>query len=246
HKGAGQGIRPLLFAASMAAFLLATVSPIARLSNGYLFSVHMVHHILLLLVAPGLLLLSLDPAVVRAALGRSAVLNRVASFLGKPVVGWVSGIGAMGLWHLPALCSASQESAGVYQLQTVSLLLMGTAFWMPVLSPVAERRLHALQGVAYLFTSCLACTLIGIYLTFSPANVCPAFAHGADPLGLRGWIRNDLGLTPQADQQVGGLLMWVPACFIYLSGVFVLFYQWYYGKPQVPATVAGEAAAKSA
>ncbi len=241
HRGRLTGMRPLLFAASLVAFLLATVSPIARLSNGYLFSVHMVHHILLLLVAPGLLLLSLDFEVVKGALQKSPVLSRVSAFCGKPLVGWAMGIGAMGFWHLPALCSASQEIPAVYHLQTLSLLFMGVAFWWPV-SAAREQRLHPLQGVAYLFASCVACSLIGIYLTFSPVNVCPSFAHAADPLGLQGWIRNDLGITPQIDQQIGGLLMWVPACLIYMSGVFVLFHQWYTGSATAGLRT-GEAAA---
>ncbi|SDU22729.1 Cytochrome c oxidase assembly factor CtaG [Verrucomicrobium sp. GAS474] len=240
HRGRMSGSRPLLFAASVTAFLLATVSPLARLSNGYLFSVHMVHHILLLLVAPALLLMSLDPEVVTSALKKSPFLSKASALFGKPLLGWAMGIGAMGFWHLPSLCSASQEIGAVSQIQTASLLLMGAAFWWPVIAPVSEQRLHPLQGVGYLFSSCVACTLIGIYLTFSPVSVCPSFAHGMDPLGLRSWIQGDLGLTPQHDQQIGGLLMWVPSCLIYMSGVFVLFYRWY-ARPD--STLANEGAA---
>ena len=92
---------------------------------------------------------------------------------------------------------------------------MGTAFWLPVVSG----RLTPLPGIAYLFTACVACTVLGILLTFSPVTVCSVFAHVDDRLGVMPLLRGGWGLTPERDQQVGGLLMWVPACLVYGVGI---------------------------
>ena len=217
------------FVAALAAFLVATVSPINRLAYGYLFSAHMVHHLLLLLVVPGFLLVSISPAVAAAALRLPGVarFNKVFSY---PLLGWAMGAGAMWFWHVPTFCVASQTIGAVSDLQTASLLVLGLGFWSPICSPDASVRLTGLRGVAYLFLGCLACTALGIYLTFSPVSVCPSFAVAADPLGITPYLRNTLGLDVMTDQKLGGLLMWVPACAIYMVASATLLIKWF-GRP---------------
>jgi putative membrane protein len=199
-------------------FLLALTSPLNALADGYLFSAHMVQHILLLLIAPALLLLSLPPGFELPSKLRP---------LARPGLGWAAGVGAMWLWHAPALCNAAVTSRGVYATQTVSLLVLGTLFWWQVLAPGEDQRLTPLAGIAYLATACAACTVLGILLTFSPVTVCTVYMHPADRLGLLGTIRNSWGFTPERDQQVGGLLMWVPMCFVYLSAILGEIARWY-------------------
>src|SRR5678809_1769285 len=92
------------------------MSPFSALANGYLFSAHMVQHILLVLIIPALLLLSLP---------RSFSLRPPLSYLSHPLIGWVAGVGAMWLWHAPTLCNAAATSRTVSAIQTTSLLLMG-------------------------------------------------------------------------------------------------------------------------
>ena len=136
-----------------------------------------------------------------------------------PVVTWAMGVGAMWLWHAPSLCDAASRSVLVHRLQEASFLAMGTGFWWPVLSPRASDRLPPLGGIAYLFTACTACTLLGILITFSPVQICSVFAHPVDRLGVMPLVREGWGLSPERDQQVGGLLMWVPACLVYGAGI---------------------------
>ena len=78
----------------------------------------------------------------------------------------------------------------------------------------------------YLFSGCLGCTLLGIFLTFTTKTVCPAYATFGDPLAIRPSLLA-MGLTPSVDQQLGGLLMWVPACTIYLSSIIAVLRRWY-------------------
>src|SRR5947209_12277087 len=112
--------RPLYFAAALFVLLLAFISPFSALANGYLFSAHMVQHILLVLIVPALLLLSLP---------RSFSLPRPLMAFTHPFIGWIAGVGAMWLSHASALCNASTTSMAVSAIHTTSLLLMGRVFW---------------------------------------------------------------------------------------------------------------------
>lgn len=207
------------FAAALGVLLLTLLSPLNTLADGYLFSAHMAQHILLLLIVPALLLLSLPRPLSLAA--RPHVLAH-------PLVGWLAGVGAMWFWHAPALCNAAVSSRPVHALQTVSLLALGSAFWRPILAPREEERLSPPGAVLYLFSACVTCSVLGIIITFSPVTVCSIYTMPpTDRLGMLPTIRTGWGLTPERDQQIGGLLMWVPMCLIYLSAIFAQIARWF-------------------
>jgi putative membrane protein len=223
-------------------FAVAMISPISTLAKGYLFSAHMMQHLLLLLIVPALLLLSLPREVVNNSKPEKASGGTKLMMKGA-VMSWVAGVGAMWFWHMPALCNAAAGSMWIRALQTISLLAMGTMFWWPVLGPRGSRSLPPLAGVGYLFTACMACTLLGIFITFSPVAVCAAYHHPTDRLGILPLIRQGWGLTPSVDQQLGGLLMWVPACLIYLSGIIGQLARWYRSSEAEVSTFAATAKA---
>ena len=212
--------RPAYLAAALVVFLFALISPVNALAEGYLFSAHMVQHILLVLIVPALLLLSLP---------RSFSLPRPITALTHPLIGWMAGVGAMWLWHVPALCNAATTSSTVSVIQTTSLLLMGSAFWWQVLAPRDEDRFSPAAGIVYLFTACIACSVLGIILTFAPVSICPVYQQPVDRLGILGSIRGQWGLTSERDQQIGGLLMWVPMCLIYLTAILAQLARWHSG-----------------
>jgi cytochrome c oxidase assembly factor CtaG len=197
-------LRDLCFAIAALVLILALASPIGQLADGYLFSAHMLQHLLLVLVVPPLALLGLH---LRGGEGAARPAEALA--------GWGLGVGAMWLWHEPTLCNAASTSPLVHRLQEASLLVMGAAFWLPVIAG----RLRPLAGIVYLFTACVACTVLGVLLTFSPPTVCSVFLHPVDRLGVMPLLRTGWGLTPDKDQQIGGLMMWVPACLVYAAGI---------------------------
>jgi putative membrane protein len=214
------------FLLALAGFLLTLVSPINALADGYLFSAHMLQHILLLLIVPGFLLLSLP---------RSLSLAWRPRFLAHPVTCWIAGVGAMWLWHWPTLCNAAVSSRPMYALQTASLLVLGTLFWSQIIAPREQERLSPPAAVLYLFSACVTCSALGIILTFSPVTVCSIYTLPAgDRLGMWETIRQGWGFTPEKDQQIGGLLMWVPMCFIYLGAIFKQIARWFGEVPSAP------------
>ena len=201
--------RLVYFVAAVTVFAFALFSPLATLAKGYLFSAHMLQHILLVLIVPAFLLLSLM---------RNFSLPH---WLTNPFVGWIAGVGAMWLWHAPALCSAANTSRSIFALQTTSLIVMGSLFWWQVLAPRQEQRLSPLAAIVYLFTACTACSVLGIIITFAPVSICPAFQNAGGKFGL----------TSDRDQQIGGLLMWVPMCAIYAAAILAQMARWH-SSPQ--------------
>ena len=257
-------------------FYLTLTSPIDTLADGYLFSAHMLQHLLLLLLVPALILLGLpavagpDPGIpkVLMPLGRPPLVNSTTGRLvqkrrqvtalpnglrlekrqaagfrlgangvpGRALAGWLLGVGGMWLWHASTLCNAAVANVWVHRLQYGSLLGMGLAFWWPIIGPRPGQRLSPLAGILYLFSACLGCSILGIIITFAPVEICSIYRHPVDRLGILPLLQNQWGLTPAKDQQLGGLLMWVPACLIYFTGILGLFARWH-GEADPPARV---------
>jgi len=200
------------FLAGVLLLLLDLVSPIDALADQYLFSAHIVQHFLLALVIPPLLLLG-APAFQLGA------LDKVERVVGQPPVSWLLGVGTMLAWHIPGLFNAALANDGLHVFQHLSFLVTGVIFWWPILGPLQARHLPTLGAVAYLFSACVCCSLLGAFLTFTPVGLYPAYLNPPHPIP---W-----GLDPQSDQQLGGMLMWVPGCFVYLAGILATVTRWY-------------------
>ena len=214
--------RAAFHAAAVALFFVALASPIGVLARGYLFSAHMLQHLILVLAVPPLLLLGLprQPDADPPREGSAGV------YIGS----WLAGAAAMWIWHERTLCNAAATVPAVQWLQTITLLLMGFAFWRPILAPRDSDRLPPFQGILYLFTSCVTCTVLGIMVTFSPVEVCNAYMHPVDSLGVLPLIRDGWGLSRRGDQELGGLMMWVPACFVYAAAILATLSRYYQGE----------------
>jgi cytochrome c oxidase assembly factor CtaG len=221
--------------AAAAVVLLTLMSPLAALAQGYLFSAHMLQHILLLLAAPALALM---------ALPEGAHTPRWIERLLRPAFCWACGVGAMWIWHVPVLCNAAAASRAVSAVQTVTLLALGSAFWWQLLAPCAPQRIAPLQGVVYLFSACVGCTIMGIILTFSPVTVCKAYLNPVDRLGIEPMLLGTWGMNAARDQQIGGLIMWVPMCLVYLAAIFGQLARWY-GAPAESGQAAGDGTYRS-
>ncbi len=214
-----------LFYAGVLLFLLMAVSPVDYLGTSYLFSAHMVQHIFFLLIIPPLLLAGTDPDFLERVL-RSPGRSATGKVLFYPLVSWLLGIGSMWIWHIPVIFEAMKHSPTLMILEMVSLLVLGYIFIWPVYSPVRFMRLGPLESALYLFSACVGCTVLGIFITFAPAGMYTAFFTGADPV-VRGMIVQDWGITSSIDQQVAGLIMWVPACIIYVTNILITLGRWY-------------------
>jgi putative membrane protein len=180
------------------------------------FALHMTQHELIMLVVAPMLVRGRPLAVWTWALARGARLRlRSALGRGRSLGLWyacTSVVGACALqalalwaWHLPAWFRAALAHPGVHILQHATFLAVALCFWWSVLRP-GPRRNVAVRGIATLFFTTLTTGALGALLTFAGT---PWYA-GPD-------TEPPFGLTLLEDQQVGGLIMWIPGGTVYLA-----------------------------
>ena len=241
--GANLTRRAAAFFAGIAVLFLALDSPLDTLGDTYLFSAHMAQHLLLILIVPPLLLLGMPASLVERA-RRVPWMRRPMSALGAPAVAWGLGIGTMVVWHIPALYEAALVRGGIHVVQHLSFLVTGTIFWWPVVAPADDARLGPLPAVLYLVAAALAGSVVGIVITFARVDLYPAYFLPVDRLGIEPLIRNGWGLSPEVDQELGGLLMWIPGGLVYLSAILGVMVRWYRtAEPTEPVAPADDARA---
>lgn len=207
------------FALAISTIVVALVSPVDPLAEE-LFSVHMLQHVLLTLVAAPLFVLSSPlqtmawglPSGLRRGLGRwQGHLRRTLAHPALPVVGLAVFTLVFTVWHLPVLYDAAIRTDAVHALEHATMLGTALAFWAPVLRP---RRTHGGLGVVLLFLSLIASGVLAALLVFAPT---PWYAHEATQV----W-----GLTRLEDQQIAGAVMWVPGGTIYVVAGALVLMRW--------------------
>jgi len=215
--------------------LLTLVGPLDVLGDEYLFSAHMAEHLVFLVVVPPLLLWGLPPAAVRRLL-RHRTLAAIESVLRRPVVAWLTAIVTLYAWHAPTLYNAALADERIHILQHLSFLVTATIFWWPVLSPLAGRRLHGAAAIVYLFLAAVANSVLGALLTFAPTGLYPLYDRPTGDSAVLALVRGQWALDPRADQQLGGLLMWVVGGLFFLWAVLAMYGRWYResGRPGIP------------
>lgn len=209
-----------------AILLFALVSPIATIGETYLFSVHMLQHLLLEIVAVPLLILGI-PAKVAAFFMRWKPLRNFAEVLRIPIVAWLIGIGTLWVWHWPLLYNLTLENRSIHIFEHVTFVISATIFWSALLDPVEKYRLKFIPAFVYLFSAGLINTLLAILLTFAPAGLYPYYLNPRDPLGALQLIREKWRIDPVMDQQMGGAIMWVMGGIVFTLILIVLLVRWY-------------------
>jgi cytochrome c oxidase assembly factor CtaG len=207
-------LRALAFAAGLAMVVIALMSPIDRLGEERLFTMHMVQHLLLADLAPILLLFGLSRAFLRPAVRRLRPVEERLGPLAHPVTALVLYVGLMGLWHVPAMYELALDHAWAHALEHASFFTAGVAFWWYLIEPVPPR--HRLTGpwaLAYLSTAKLLMGVLGVILAFSPEALYSTYENAP-----RTW-----GLTALEDQNVGGIVMMVEQSLVLVIAFAVFF-----------------------
>jgi putative membrane protein len=204
---------------------VALLSPLHALGH-FLFSAHMLQHELLMLVAAPLLVLGRPlipflwglPVPWRRGVGRFAKMSSVQigwHRLSHPGIAWVLQVVALWLWHTPGLFQGALTNRSVHTLQHLSFLDSAALFWWALIWG-RQGRMGYGAAVLYVFTTSVHSGALGALLTFARSPWYPAYAETTT------WW----GLTPLEDQQLGGLLMWVPGGILYLVAGLALLASW--------------------
>lgn len=218
-------MRACAFAGGWLALFVALVSPLDALGSS-LFAAHMTQHELLMVVAAPLIVLGRPmapllvalPAALRGEFSRArrSVFGRSARrLLFSPLAAWMLHAAVLWIWHVPVLFEATLESGLVHTLQHMSFLLSALIFCEALIHG-DEGRMGYGAAVIYLFTTAVHTSVLGALLTFSATVWYPVYETTA-----RAW-----GLSPLEDQQVGGLVMWVPAGIVYTIGGVLMLGLW--------------------
>jgi putative membrane protein len=209
------------FAAGWLALVAALASPLDALGSR-LFSAHMLQHEVLMIVAAPLLVLGRPFAAWTWALPLSARMSLPGAVrrrwlatswaaLTHPLSAWSLHAIALWAWHVPALFEAALRHEGLHILQHASFFVTALLFWWSALGgdPRSRRRGAAM---AYLFTTMMHTAALGALLTLAPTAWYPDYVASSVSLGV----------DPVEDQQLGGLVMWVPGGLVYLAAALAL------------------------
>ena len=234
HAGGVAGLGRGRAASFLSGFLvlgLAILSPLDALGED-LFWVHMVQHEVLLLVAAPLLVLSRPlgalvwalPAGWRqgaATLAQRLGLAAAMRWMTRPFTAWWIHAAVLWGWHVPALFEAAVTVRWVHDLQHFSFLVGALAFWWALLEARGGTQRQA-TAVLYLFTTLLHTSALGALLTFSQRAWYEPYVATAPH-----W-----GLDALEDQQLGGLIMWVPGGTVFLVAALASCAAWLRATPQ--------------
>ena len=213
--GVGRGIRrpePVSFALGWAALAIALLSPIDTLAE-HSFAIHMVQHELLMVVAAPLIVLGRPleafawgvPAPMRgvaAAVARTSVIQALWQPITSSLGAWSIHALALWIWHVPILFELALTHFGWHVAQHTCFFVSALGFWWSVFARAS--RTAGAWSIASLFTTMLHTSALGALLTFAPSAWYPLAGPPA------------FGLTALEDQQLGGLVMWVPGGFAYM------------------------------
>ena len=197
--------------------IIALISPLDHLGDDYLFSAHMVQHLLLMFISaplwligtPGWLLESLVPSW----------LHNFAYWLTRPLTAYIIFALSMTGWHVPLFYNLALEHDWIHISEHLNYMVAAVIGWWPIAGPkvsYAPKPAPPLRMI-YNFLLLLPFTALAAALTFSEMPFYPYYTSAP----------RILGLSVLADQQLGGLIMWVPTHMIFLLTISIVFFQWF-------------------
>ncbi|HEX3641697.1 MAG TPA: cytochrome c oxidase assembly protein [Ktedonobacteraceae bacterium] len=195
---------------------LVLFSPLDRLGDDYLFSAHMIQHLVLTIVGPPLMIVGTPGWLIEPVL-RNRIIFRVAKFLTYPFVAFTLYNVDFWLWHAPRLYNATLVNETLHILEHLTFIGLSLIYWWPVFSPLKQGlpRLSIGGQILYIFLGGMPTVALGAGLTFAPPLYTPYL------YAPRVW-----GISAAMDQQLGGLIMWVPANIAYIIVASILFIRW--------------------
>jgi len=210
--------QPIAFFAGWLALIAALLSPLDSLS-AILFSAHMTQHEILMVVAAPLMVLGRPhivflwalPAKWRERVGHLALWRCISG----PLTATVLHAIALWIWHLPSWYQATLRSDFIHALQHMSFLFTATLFWWALIHGRYGRVGYGV-AVVYVFITAAHSGALGALIAFSPQVIYPIYQV----------TTSQWGLDAIEDQQLAGLIMWIPAGVLMTILGVALFAAW--------------------
>lgn len=222
--------RPAAAVAGVAVAAAAVAPPVERLLEGR-FVTHMAEHMVLIVVAAPLLAVGAPGLAVWVGLPRrmrswlARLLRRRTATVARdlllvPAVAWSLHVATLWFWHFPAPYDAALRTPVLHAVEHAMFLGTAWLFWWHALAP-SRRRLDPPFAALYVAAAALPSAALGAVLTFAPAALYPAQAR----------LAAGAGADVLADQQLAGLIMWVPADVVYIGVALAVFRSWFGSRP---------------
>jgi putative membrane protein len=213
--GPSAGQRLSFFSALLLLFLTLN-GPLHDLSDYYLFSAHMVQHLILTLIVPPLMILGTPGWMLRPLLRRPSTFRLARAVTGVAACFAIFNV-VLAFWHLPPMYNLALAQHPVHILQHLMFIAASVLMWWPLTSPLPElpRASYPAQ-MLYCFLLVIPMSVISIYIVMADSALYPAYATAP----------RILGLTPMMDQQYGGLIMWIPGGIFFYGIMSVVFFKW--------------------
>jgi putative membrane protein len=218
---AGEALHPTnsqraLFISGLLVMFLSLNGPLHDLSDYFLFSAHMVQHLLLTLVVPPLLILGTPGWMLRPALKIpwvNSLAHRVTSARSAFLIFNIT----LAAWHVPPLYNLAMANHNIHIVEHLMFMVTATLMWWPLTSNLPELPRLAYPGqMLYCFVMTIPMSIVAFCIALADHLLYPAYA--AVP---RIW-----GITPMKDQALGGLIMWVPGSLFFGVVISFVFMRW--------------------
>ena len=205
-----------VFAAALLILFFSLNGWLHDLSDSYLFSAHMLQHLLLALVIAPLLIMGTPGWMLRPAL-RVRWVRGLAEWVTRPWRAFAIFNVVLAGWHLPPLYNLAMAHHPVHIVQHLMFLIASVLMWWPILSPLPELpRLAYPMQMLYLFLMSIPMSIVAVYIALADSVLYPAYASAP-----RIW-----GISPMQDQLIGGLIMWIPGGLFFFAIISVIFFRW--------------------
>jgi putative membrane protein len=221
HRFAGSAPVPAKKVASFVTGLLlmfvALQGPMHELSDYFLFSAHMVQHLVLILVMPPFLLYGTPDWALRP-LVRRRWMGRLARALTFPLVAFALNNAIFLAWHFPGPYDLMMRDHGVHVAMHLMIMVTGTIMWWPVMSPLPELpRIAPVLQMVYLFLVGIPMMISAALITFSQTELYTWYVEAPRVLPE---------LSTLEDQRLGGVIMWVPGGLTLWLAITLVYFRW--------------------
>lgn len=207
----------LYFTSAVVLMFLALTGPIHDLSDNFLFSAHMIQHMLLMLIMPPLLLLGV-PDWLLSPLLRHRPVYGTARLLTNPLVAFGIYNAVFAGWHFPQFYNWALIDHNVHIVQHLMFMAAAVIMWWPVVNPAPElKRLNTPVRLLYLFALGIPMSIVSAIITLADRVIYPFYGEAQ---------RVFPSISALDDQQLGGLIMWVPGAIIFWGAITIIFLRW--------------------
>ena len=204
------------FITGLIVLFLTLNGPLHDLSDTFLFSAHMVQHLILTLVVPPLLILGTPGWMLRPLIRNPRVFAVAKRFTGIRACFLIFNV-VLAVWHLPPVYNLALAVHSIHIVQHLMFIAAAVLMWWPITSPLPElpRASYPAQ-MMYCFLLVIPMSIISIYITMADSLLYPAYATAP----------RILGISPMEDQQYGGLIMWIPGGIFFYAIMSAVFFKW--------------------